>query len=102
MREKDKVKRNDLASLIKYYELLILLDNNDLRFDDAYQEFLSFKLKPNTALTPFLVLKNEIDSINDSLINKTELKKNIIDHIKKSNFPVLKRLLEKTSLYNKN
>lgn len=102
MTEKDKVNRNDLTVLIKYYELLILLDNNDLRFDSVYEEFLSYKLRPETGLTTFLILKKEIDNINESLKNKTTLNKTTVDHIDKSNLPVLKRLLKKTNLYNEN
>lgn len=99
--EKDKVKRNGFAVLIKYWELLILLDNDDSRFDVVYEDFLSYKLRPDTGLTIFLMLKNEIDNINESLKNKTVLKKNTVDHINKSNLPVLKRLFEKINSYNK-
>lgn len=96
MAEKDKIIRNDFASLVKYYELLILLDEGSSNFDVVYKEFLEFKYKSNVALTPFLILKNEIDSIHNAIKNNELLDEKTINHIKKSNLPILKRLLEKT------
>ena len=94
---KDKIVGKQQMLLPKYYELLIILDQCSNTFNDRYADFTDINNRKNLGigLTAYFVLKKEIDEIKLAIDGQKKLNKSTVNHIKKSNLPVLKRLFER-------
>jgi hypothetical protein len=94
---KDKIVSKQQMLLPKYYELLIILDQSRNTFNDRYADFTDINNRKDIGigLTAYFVLKKEIDEIKLAIDGQKKLNKSTVNHIKKSNLPVLKRLLER-------